>query len=324
MTRTTTSLLAASILAATACSSLAQTGVPRGGKEITVGSGSGQFQLNLRNDTGLWVEDITIAVYNGYSQFGPNVTTIDVTDINGDKVDDNGNGSLEQGENDTRKDGGASNVVKSIFDGDSLRPGRIITVNVELDRRTSSNTRVMVKFSNFSNGKHWDLLASADFSDGNYECFIPVLPGAPQVETVINNGSNDFVYDLVIPVNPQNPIIDIRLPEDYWNSIVFPEQDAIIIQLDPPLPPFNALDLDLEYSQPFYLPQDSFDQPIFVLPGPPPCRADLNEDGVVDTRDYIEFLNLFNMRDPEADWNNDGQINTLDFLAFQNEWADCR
>lgn len=321
---TVSCLLAAGLLGAIAGAAQGQTAVPRGGKEVSVGAGSKQFQLQLKNDTGIWVEDITIAVYDGYSTYGPNVTMIDVTDINGDKIDDNGNGSLESGENDTRKDGGKSNVVKSIFDGDSIRPDRVITVNVELDANTTNNTRVMVKFSNYANGKHWDLLAAADYSDGNYECFIPVAPGAPQAETRVNNGTSDWVHEIVLPLNPENQITDIFLPPDYRDSLLIPEQDAFIIQLNPPLPPQQPLDLQFEFQYPIYIPEDSFPQPIFILPGPPPCRADLNEDGVVNSLDYLEFLNLFNMRAPEADWNGDGLINILDFLAFQNDWTNCR
>jgi hypothetical protein len=318
-------LLTVGLLAVIAGTAQAQTAIPRGGKEVSVGAGSKQFQLQLKNDTGLWVEDITISVYNGYSSYGaPNVTSIDVTDINGDKIDDNGNGSLEAGENNTTKDGGKSNVVKSIFDGDSLAPGRVVTVNLEVDINTSNNTRVMVKFSNYANGKHWDLLASADFGNGQYECFVPVAPGAPQATTTINNGTGDWVYDIVLPVYPENPIIDIQLPEQYGGSVVIPEGDAWIVQLVPPLPPFEPLDLYFETESPVFAPDESFVQPVFIFPGPPMCRADLNEDGVVNTLDYIEFLNLYNMRDPDADWNNDGTINTLDFLAFQNDWSNCR
>ena len=51
------------------------------------------------------------------------------------------------------------------------------------------------------------------------------------------------------------------------------------------------------------------------------CPADLNGDGVVNTLDFLAFLNLWTASDPAADWNDDGTINTLDFLAYLNDWA---
>lgn len=54
---------------------------------------------------------------------------------------------------------------------------------------------------------------------------------------------------------------------------------------------------------------------------PPECRVDLNDDGEVDTRDFIEFLGAWSGRDPIADWNTDGVIDTRDFIAFLDEWV---
>ncbi|MDQ7013796.1 MAG: GC-type dockerin domain-anchored protein [Planctomycetota bacterium] len=34
----------------------------------------------------------------------------------------------------------------------------------------------------------------------------------------------------------------------------------------------------------------------------------------------LAFLNAWNASDPKADVNDDGDINTLDVLAFLNEW----
>jgi hypothetical protein len=51
------------------------------------------------------------------------------------------------------------------------------------------------------------------------------------------------------------------------------------------------------------------------------CAADLNGDGVVNTLDFLAFLNLWTAADPTADWNGDGTVNTLDFLAYLNDWV---
>ena len=54
------------------------------------------------------------------------------------------------------------------------------------------------------------------------------------------------------------------------------------------------------------------------------CAPDLNGDGVVNTQDFIAFLNLWVAKDQTADWNNDGTVNTQDFVAFLNDWvAGC-
>lgn len=51
------------------------------------------------------------------------------------------------------------------------------------------------------------------------------------------------------------------------------------------------------------------------------CFPDLNGDGVVNTQDFLAFLNLWVAGDPIADWNDDGTVNTQDFLAYLNDWA---
>lgn len=54
-----------------------------------------------------------------------------------------------------------------------------------------------------------------------------------------------------------------------------------------------------------------------ILPGTE-CAADFNNDGTVNTLDFLDFLNAYNAGDPAADFNADGIINTLDFLDFLN------
>lgn len=51
------------------------------------------------------------------------------------------------------------------------------------------------------------------------------------------------------------------------------------------------------------------------------CAPDLNGDGLVNTQDFLAFLNLWVAGDPIADWNGDGTVNTQDFLAYLNAWA---
>ena len=56
---------------------------------------------------------------------------------------------------------------------------------------------------------------------------------------------------------------------------------------------------------------------------PGSCVADINGDGVVDSRDVLAFLNAWSQGDSEADWNGDGVVNTQDLLAFLNDWTAC-
>jgi hypothetical protein len=54
------------------------------------------------------------------------------------------------------------------------------------------------------------------------------------------------------------------------------------------------------------------------------CAVDLNDDGQVNTQDFLAFLGLWSAGDPQADWNGDNTVNTIDFVAFLNDWvAGC-
>jgi hypothetical protein len=54
------------------------------------------------------------------------------------------------------------------------------------------------------------------------------------------------------------------------------------------------------------------------------CPADFNDDGDIDTRDVMAFLNAWMHQDPRADFNGDGRFDTLDILAYLNQWnAGC-
>ncbi|MCW5775885.1 MAG: hypothetical protein KIS87_05505 [Phycisphaeraceae bacterium] len=54
------------------------------------------------------------------------------------------------------------------------------------------------------------------------------------------------------------------------------------------------------------------------------CKVDCNGDTVVNTLDFICFLNFFTAGHPNADFNGDTVVNTLDFIAFLNAFvAGC-
>jgi len=47
-----------------------------------------------------------------------------------------------------------------------------------------------------------------------------------------------------------------------------------------------------------------------------PCRADFNNDGVVNSQDFFDFLVQFFASTPASDFNNDGLRNSQDFFDF--------
>ncbi|HRQ73481.1 MAG TPA: GC-type dockerin domain-anchored protein [Phycisphaerales bacterium] len=54
------------------------------------------------------------------------------------------------------------------------------------------------------------------------------------------------------------------------------------------------------------------------------CPADMNADTVVNSIDFIVFLNAYSASEPRADFNGDTVVNTLDFIAFLNAYvAGC-
>ncbi|MCC7389302.1 MAG: hypothetical protein IT431_11085 [Phycisphaerales bacterium] len=59
----------------------------------------------------------------------------------------------------------------------------------------------------------------------------------------------------------------------------------------------------------------------WMEPAPAPCPADFNADGLVDTRDFLAFLNAWAAGDGRADANGDGVIDSRDVIAYLNLWA---
>ncbi|GIK17872.1 MAG: hypothetical protein DYG93_04200 [Leptolyngbya sp. PLA2] len=61
-----------------------------------------------------------------------------------------------------------------------------------------------------------------------------------------------------------------------------------------------------------------------VVPTSKPCPADFNGDTIINSLDFIAFLNAYVAQDPRADFNGDTIINSLDFIAFLNAYvAGC-
>jgi hypothetical protein len=51
------------------------------------------------------------------------------------------------------------------------------------------------------------------------------------------------------------------------------------------------------------------------------CEPDWNDDGALDSRDFIAYLNDWVAGDPQADINDDGVVDTRDFIQYLNLWT---
>jgi hypothetical protein len=51
------------------------------------------------------------------------------------------------------------------------------------------------------------------------------------------------------------------------------------------------------------------------------CAADFNGDGVVDTRDFVAFLNSWAAGNEDADFDGNGVIDIRDFIVFLGVWS---
>ncbi len=67
-------------------------------------------------------------------------------------------------------------------------------------------------------------------------------------------------------------------------------------------------------------------QTAFILTiTPPPCAADINQDGAVGAADLATLLSVWGRvsKTSPADFNQDGQVNATDLTTLLSSWGDC-
>ena len=126
----------------------------------------------------------------------------------------------------------------------------------------------------------------------------PLLPGVEYWLEV--TGPEDFTNQVFSPLSPYHP--DGNQQTDQFSMV------------------FNG-----QQWQPLFDPDTGrlFTLPFMLFGQGDPCRPDLNGDGLVNTQDFLIYLNLWASGDIGADWNGDGIVNTIDFLDFLTEWSDA-
>ncbi len=138
------------------------------------------------------------------------------------------------------------------------------------------------------------------------------------------------VKDVTIDLSGLPPLIP---GVEYWLEITGPQDgtDQVFSPLSPYHPDGNqpseqfGLMSDRQQWLPVMDPDSGrlFTLPFMLFADAGGCRPDFNGDGVVNTQDFLIYLNLWSGGDLGADWNADGVVNTVDFLAFLTDWSDA-
>ncbi|MFG0241957.1 MAG: hypothetical protein ACF8R9_04135 [Phycisphaerales bacterium JB054] len=289
-------LLAAALIAVAglAAASEAQTSVPVGGAVIPVNGGSQNIGIQVKNKTGKKAKDITVHVFHPDGTPVPNITGIDVTDTNVDKVDDDGNGELNGGNEGDTTDSSPGSTCSSIFDGNfDVANNGTIDVTVRFSGPTPEGTQIRVKFSEEKGGVHRDICMNAglfpgdpfsdDWGGGRRLCGATVSNGGLPGDEAI--GGFEMRLD-----GFDNGFEMLQLPEPFQIVDLQILPDQLFVQFQPPLLPGQCMDLFLGFGNDL---AEGTGLGIIPLPAPPPCPGDFNGDGIVNTLDVLAFLNAW-------------------------------
>jgi len=276
-------------------------GVKEGGTVIPIGGGGRNPKIEVRNDTGRQVHDVTVHVFVDADNDGvpdpgvtpPNISGIDIVDEGKDAVDDDGLGTLGADETDTT-DGSPGRTCSSIVKGGYIDKDKEITIQITFDPDTPEGTKVRVKFSERGkNGVHADLCAAFPLGPG--EMGEALLSGgqARAGLLVTNAGPNPMGAFELFGYSDWQPFDRLDADGPFAAEVVDLTEAHALVMIDPPLMPGETALLRLGLGGP------DIDEGLPVVlslvahPGKGDCPADFNGDGGVDTRDVLQFLNAW-------------------------------
>ncbi|NLO51508.1 MAG: hypothetical protein GX103_10180 [Bacteroidales bacterium] len=226
--------------------------VGRGGTEIEVGNASPKT-LELRNTTGKTIKDVWVNVISGD---GTKITKMnlykkDGTDLD-DKVDDDMDGQLQNGEDDNDFPAGGVTKGRTILGDDIISHAtgkRDFKLVIHFDPM-GNNVKIKVMLSEEDNtGYHTNVCIDTPLNDGGGLCSIP--GGNDLVSTdIINNGINP-VSVLTAMCSPDLYVFEnVSLKAPFENSIVTVQDDIVYIELHPFLSPNDSLTMFANLSNP--------------------------------------------------------------------------
>lgn len=263
---------------------LSATDVPRGG--ISVPAGVGGTTVTLTNKTGEAAEDITIQlVSNG----GANITKVNISKTTADKIDDNGNGSLDNGEGDTNLDP-PSQRARTILSGTNLPANNTITINIDYDTPLPPNSTLNIWLSNKDDedGTHRDMCSIAPIN-GFGTTVVNIPSGVAQANLGLANHTFTYVSNINLFL-PPTALNSIYLDPPYEQSIVTLTPNGATIQLMPPLAPFSLALYNVILSDPVSAPGGL---PLQIANTSP--QQGTWKDGLLNTSSGNAMLNLNNL-----------------------------
>lgn len=215
----------------------------------------------------------------------------------------------------------------------------------EINKSNGSTTLVASLPSDNANGLAWNpnlgliyasdnndnILYSADPATGAVTA-IGVMTGASEVEGLAYDPNTDTLYGLsaltgwIVTLDHNgNGAATNRLelpPATLWRGLAIDAAHNILYATTVNQGTLYRVDLNSDITTNVGPTTQRFIQGLAFVPED--CRPDINEDGSVNTQDFLAFLNAWVAQDPIADWDQNNTVNTQDVLAFLNDWvAGC-
>ncbi|UYV12104.1 MAG: hypothetical protein NCW75_12470 [Phycisphaera sp.] len=335
--------VAASVFAA-AAPALAQDevhDVAKGAPAIVDASGVRRAEITIKNKTGVDATDVTASIIDGK---GVKIAAVDIQGTEKDFVDDNNDGLLGDGEDDTSydNDDDPGTVVSSILMGGTktgadkqIANDEERTIVIRFDGPTPDGAKIRVRLSTITDdGTHADMLSIA-----------PIVPGGPgtpggmgsatldiggasaQIATGITNVGDGPIGGIQFFDPGSEPFFPHWWPPrrvhamgerhaDWWLD----GEDRLNLVFDRPVEPGETVEVGLSLAAPVYPRSEGSALVIASMPVPR-CYADFDGDGELTIFDFLGFQNAFVSGDASADCTGDGVLNIFDFLCFQNAFA---